>query len=228
MPAERTNQRRRTRTDLLRAARELVAMGQQPSVAAVADAAGISRATAYRYFSRPEDIVREAVLDTASEAVRPTRPNGVAGVASGLDQLVGQVFRLLIDNEAMFRAFLAHSSLAHSSLTHSSLGGSTEGDEEAGPRRGGRRLGWLGTVLDPLRTVLPEADVERLRHALALVTGAEALVVLRDVCELDPDGTEAVLRWSAQALLQAALRDQPAPDREPLPPHAGGVPALRR
>ncbi|MGH7668804.1 MAG: TetR family transcriptional regulator, partial [Gemmatimonadaceae bacterium] len=43
-------QRRRTRLALLAAAARLIAAGAAPSVAEVADAADVSRRTAYRYF----------------------------------------------------------------------------------------------------------------------------------------------------------------------------------
>src|SRR5688572_12816733 len=46
----RTRQKARTRTALLEATRELVARGRTPNVEEAAEAAGVSRATAYRYF----------------------------------------------------------------------------------------------------------------------------------------------------------------------------------
>ena len=55
---ERVNQKQRTRAELLRAARELAEKGGQPGVAEAADHAGISRATAYRYFSNADDMLR--------------------------------------------------------------------------------------------------------------------------------------------------------------------------
>jgi hypothetical protein len=47
--------------------------------------------------------------------------------------------------------------------------------------------------------------MKRLVHALSLLTGIEALVVMRDVCELSPKEGEKVLRWAAQTLLSGAL-----------------------
>jgi AcrR family transcriptional regulator len=48
----RVNQKRRTRAAIVAAAIELVEQGQSPTVAEVADAALVSRATAYRFFPR--------------------------------------------------------------------------------------------------------------------------------------------------------------------------------
>jgi hypothetical protein len=40
-----------------------------------------------------------------------------------------------------------------------------------------------------------------------LVTGIEAVVVMRDICELAPEEGEKVLRWAAQTLLAGAFRE---------------------
>ena len=48
----------------------------------------------------------------------------------------------------------------------------------------------------------------RLRYALTLVFGAEALIVLRDVCRLDPEEATEIMRWAAAAL----IRDQETAD----------------
>ena len=63
MEQERSNQKRRTRQDLLQAAARLMKSGQTPTLAEVAEEALISRATAYRYFSSLEALLAEAPLD---------------------------------------------------------------------------------------------------------------------------------------------------------------------
>jgi AcrR family transcriptional regulator len=57
--AGRVNQKRRTRAAIVAAAVELVEQGQSPTVAEVADAALVSRATAYRYFPTQEYLLFE-------------------------------------------------------------------------------------------------------------------------------------------------------------------------
>jgi AcrR family transcriptional regulator len=193
-PSSRTNQKQRTRADLLRAARRLVANGEQPGVAEVADAAGISRATAYRYFSKADDLLREATLEALSDLADPAAapPDPDISVSERLDGLVARVFALVADNETLFRAFLANSAPVAASER---------------PARGGRRLDWLRTVLQPIDGQLPPPELDRLIHALSLVTGIETLVVLQDVCGLDRDAADRTARWAAQALLAAATRD---------------------
>ncbi|WP_370677474.1 TetR/AcrR family transcriptional regulator [Pleomorphomonas sp. PLEO] len=196
---ERTNQKKRTRIELLRAARELVEAGGRPSVAEVADRAGISRATAYRYFSTPDEIIREAVLEGIANTIRvepPPEGAGPAEAAARVDRLVTDVFQMITSNESLFRALLGASAVGDSTV-----------------RRGGRRLGWLRAALAPLEPALPRPAFERLVNALALLTGIEALVVLRDVCEVETQEGEAVLRWMASTLIAGALGQPPKGER---------------
>src|SRR5690349_14165032 len=59
----RSNQRYRTRKDLIAAAARLMEGGRKPSLEEVAEAALISRATAYRYFPNVEALLAEASVD---------------------------------------------------------------------------------------------------------------------------------------------------------------------
>jgi AcrR family transcriptional regulator len=190
---ERVNQKRRTRTELLRAARQIIEKGGHPSVAEVADLAGISRATAYRYFSTPDEIIREAVLDGVADVIKvaPAPDNaGAATVADRLDKLVADVFQMVLGNESVFRAL---------------LGSSAVGDSQV--RRGGRRIDWLKQAMAPLEGEIPPKEFKRLVNALSLVMGIESVVVMRDICELEPKEAEKTLRWAARTLLAGALAE---------------------
>lgn len=190
---ERVNQKRRTRTELLRAAREVIEKGGHPSVAEVADLAGISRATAYRYFSTPDEIIREAVLDGVADVIviPPVKPDsGTAEVEQRLDKLVSDIFQMILGNESVFRALLGSSAVGQSQV-----------------RRGARRISWLKEAMAPLESQLPPKQFARLVNALSLLTGIESLVVMRDVCELEPKEAEKVLRWAAKTLLSGALAE---------------------
>ncbi len=162
-------------------------------MADVADHAGISRATAYRYFSTPDEIIREAVLDGVATriSVTPASPGAdIVEVGKRVDKLVADVFTMVTENEGVFRAL---------------LGSSAAGENKN--RRGGRRLGWLNEAIAPIDDQLPPKQLKRLVHALSLVTGIEAVVVMRDICELAPEEGEKVLRWAAQTLLAGAFRE---------------------
>lgn len=191
---ERINQKRRTRGELLRAARELAEGGRQPSVAEVADHAGISRATAYRYFSAPEEMIREAVLDAVANSifVEPTLPRaGVEAVGGQLQLLVGRIFDMVSENETMFRALLASTVIGDSKV-----------------KRGARRIGWLTETLEPLRPHLSPTDFQRLVYGLSLLTGIETLVVLKDVCGLAEHEARETTLWAAKTMLAGFLPPQ--------------------
>lgn len=187
---ERINQKKRTRTELLKTARKMIEEGMSFSVADVADASGISRATAYRYFSKPDDILREAALDAVAEQVHLSEDVAKHGtVEQRLDEMVGRIFSMVAENESVFRAFLA------AAATNDQI-----------PRTG-RRLPWLSQALQPIEEKLSKPAYENLLAGLSLLTGIEAIIVLRDVCAMDIERAEQVVRWSAQAMLAKALAE---------------------
>jgi AcrR family transcriptional regulator len=61
------------------------------------------------------------------------------------------------------------------------------------------------TLRTGLRQRLTPARWRKLRSALALTLGVEALVVMKDVCHVPDAEALATLDWAAQALLRAAL-----------------------
>jgi hypothetical protein len=66
-------------------------------------------------------------------------------------------------------------------------------------------MAWIDAALAPATRKLPRARRRRLQAALALTMGVEATIVMKDVCRLDDDEAQVVLRWAAAALLAAAL-----------------------
>jgi hypothetical protein len=70
----RQMQKRRTREALVSAARELVAEGEAPTVERAAAAAGISRTTAYRYFTNQHSLLAAAHPETTLLSMLPGEP----------------------------------------------------------------------------------------------------------------------------------------------------------
>jgi hypothetical protein len=68
---------------------------------------------------------------------------------------------------------------------------------------------WLDEALAPLKPSMGEAKWRRLRAALALTIGVEALSVMKDVCRIDDEEAFEVLRWAALALLRAGMGKGP-------------------
>jgi AcrR family transcriptional regulator len=192
---ERLNQKLRTRAALLHAARDLVALGQTPSIADTADAAKVSRATAYRYFTRQEELLAEVPLDEAAPTVTslfgedaPTDPEDrVALVQNAL-------YDLSRDHETEFRLFL------RTSVTRALR----DADGTSNPFRGARRTALLAEALAPLAGELTAAEIERLKTALAMLVGTEPMIVLRDVLRLEHDRARESGEWAVRQLVRAA------------------------
>lgn len=198
----RINQKRRTRAAILAAAVELLEQGQRPTVAEVADAALVSRATAYRYFPTQEYLLFEAALEsTRSDIDRELDENTLPeDPEARLEMLIDALQKRIIDKEPAFRTML------RLSLEQVPQEEGQNGVESTPSRlRGGGRVRWIEKALASVEGRLEVRSYKRLVAALSLCMGIEALVVLRDVCALEAQEAEEVSRWAAQALLKAAL-----------------------
>jgi AcrR family transcriptional regulator len=195
----RINQKRRTRTAILRAAVTLLDQGQRPTVAEAADAALVSRATAYRYFPTQEYLLSEAAL----ESVRGEMDQVVDAIGTAespevrLDAVVQAIQERTVRQEPGFRELL------RLSLEQPFEG--SDGPGAPAARRGGRRIDWIEQALAPVWDRMDAQTQERLRGALSLCMGIEAQVVLRDVCGYSPQQAVEISRWAAQAILRAGL-----------------------
>src|SRR5260370_10934577 len=104
----RYKQKRRTRTAVLTAARELIRQGKIPSVADAADAADVSRRTAYRYFPTQEQLLTEAQLEGGRASIEPVfEPAELAhDVEARLDALVPAMYAELQSTEPLMRTMI--------------------------------------------------------------------------------------------------------------------------
>jgi AcrR family transcriptional regulator len=193
----RWRQRQRTRQALVDTARELVAEGTAPTVEQTAEQAGISRTTAYRYFPNQRSLLLAAHPETAAESLLPADPP--ADPAERLRLVVTAFTDIIAATEEQQRTML-RLSLELPPAERATL-----------PLRQGRAIAWIHEALDPLEGRLTEEQVHRLALAVRSATGIEALAWLTDVARLPRAEAVAVMRWSAQALLHAALTDAPPP-----------------
>jgi len=194
----RTNQKRRTRAAIVAAAAALLQAGQSPTVAEVADAAAVSRATAYRYFPSQEHLLAEAALELEVPDIIGQAVAAGPAAEARLDVAVSAAIAYVAAHDVALRALLRRS-----------LEPLGEG-EEPPRRRAGRRVGWATAALEPVAEQLGEAEHRRLVAALGLCMGIEALVVLQDVCGLDGAEAQEVARWAARRLLAGALVEGPS------------------
>lgn len=185
----RVRQRRRTHDALLAAAGRLLAKGQVPTVAEIADEALVSRRTAYRHFPTAEQLLVDAALEATGPAVLQALDSD--DPLTRVDQLIRQLHSTMDETEPLLRNLIR-------------LTVDRPPDAE-GPSRGYRRVAWVEEALEPLREQLDAVAWQRLVAAVCLTVGIEAQLVLRDVVGLGRGEVLEVERWAARTLVRAAL-----------------------
>jgi len=195
--AKKDGPKGRTRRRLLEHASLLLGQGQIVSVAEVAQHAGVSRATAYRYFPTRGKMI-SAVVDFSLGPVRQAASSFADG-RERIEELFRQTFPRFTEYEPQLRAAL-QVSLADVALERA--GRLTEE-----PYRRGHRIDILSHAAMPLRSRLGKRGFDRLVRALSVVYGIEAYVVLRDIWGARDKEIQAIARWIADALVDTALRE---------------------
>jgi AcrR family transcriptional regulator len=182
---------------LLKEAGAMLCEGESPSVAEVAARAGVSRATAYRYFPSRSKLINAVVEDSLGPVRRlaSTTPDG----RERIRELFAQTFPRFKEYEPQLRAALLLS------LEHGAQERAGTLAEE--PYRRGHRRKILSHAAAPLKPKLGKRRFDRLVRALSVIYGIEAYVVLRDIWGASDREIEAIARWVADALVDTALRD---------------------
>ncbi|WP_109509369.1 TetR/AcrR family transcriptional regulator [Nocardioides speluncae] len=188
----RARQKQRTRDQLVAAARELIGAGDTPRVEEVAEAAGISRTTAYRYFASQAELLAAAYPETSTTSVLPDPPP--AAVADRVDAVAEFVIERVQETEPQQRTMLRLSL----SDTSREL-----------PLRQGRVIPWFVEALAPMVDTVGDQGVHRLALALRAACGIETRVWLSDVAGLAPAEVSDLQRWMIDALISHAQGTPP-------------------
>lgn len=212
-PAPERGARARTHRLLLHHAMTLVRHGQLVTVAELAAAAGVSRATAYRYFPSRAALIT-AIVGESLGPVRGYEPAARDGRAR-LRELFDRTFPRFKEFEPQLRAAL------QLSLEHWALARAGTLHEE--PFRRGHRTYILERAAAPLKAQLGEFGFNRLLQALSLVYGIEPYVVLKDIWGARDDEVESTARWIADSLIRTALLDARAARRQQQPRSGAGT-----
>jgi AcrR family transcriptional regulator len=194
----RANQRERTRLAIMNGARKLLREGKIPSVADAAEVARVSRATAYRYFPTQGALIQEAVnTDLPQIWESDKRHAELASFADRVECAVEEMLTVTHDNDTILRGVLLLSLQQWAAIQ--------AGDklEEEPITRGRGRIPAIKAALAPYQDTLTPIALRRLTIALSLIVGAESLVVLRDIWDLEEPEAKEVARWIARTLAQA-------------------------
>jgi AcrR family transcriptional regulator len=195
----RTRQKQRTRSDLIAAARELIAQGgASPTVEETAAAASVSRTTAYRYFRSQHELLLAAHPEIDLVSLLPSDIGDDPEIR--LLAVVKRFIAMTLEAEPQQRTMLRMS--LDAATTPGQL-----------PLRQGRGIGWFEDALAPAVPQLSKAGVRRLAIAVRSAAGIESLVWLVDVAGLTREDAAEVMLSTARALVRDALSASNAPPR---------------
>jgi AcrR family transcriptional regulator len=207
--AQRTNQRLRTRKDLLDAAARLLRQGRHPSeldMDAVAADAMVSRATAYRYFPSIQSLLLEAPLDgQVPDPQQLFADDPSTDPVERIDKAEAALHEVCYRNEKQLRLMLA-ASLQRCGAGESAARNHHDSRHDI-PIRQNRRTALIQAALQPARRRFSKPVYDKLCAALALIFGAESMIVFSDVLGLDTATARRIKSWAARALVQAALKE---------------------
>ncbi len=181
---------------ILQTAIGLMQRGLTPSVNDVAEAAEVSRATAYRYFPSQAALVKAVVGEGLGPILEWSSDleDGEARVAD----LLESSFPRICEFESTFRAAL---NLSLDQWAQQQAG--TLGEEP--PFKRGYRIALLREAAEPLRDQLTTVEFDRLIQGLSLLFGVEALVILYDFFGLEGEAASNIPVSAARALIQSTL-----------------------
>jgi AcrR family transcriptional regulator len=194
----RANQKKRTRTAIVEACREIIRSGGLPTMPEVSKSALVSEATAYRYFPDLVSLVSEALV-----GLWPDPREAFAPVTDSTDP---------VERVAYGCVFLSRHVLEFEGAVRSTISATIIRPETTGTRPG-IRFGLINEALAPLNDTIAATDPDglaRLKQDLAAVISAEALFTLIDLCGLPPEEAIASLVRTATAVTEAALHETPA------------------
>ena len=179
----RIAQKMKTREKLLIAANSMMIEGEEINVEQVAKRAGISKATAYRYFSNKDILQKEASLHTKSEV----KENLFVGLKEDdltgrLNKLIQYHYDILTNNEVEFRLFL-------SAVLQNSI------QNKENYSRAGRRVLLIEEALFSLKKTMPKEQFDKIVSAISIILGIESITVLKDLCHLENKNILEIWKW---------------------------------
>ncbi len=193
----RINQKLKTRSEILEAARSLMPKSQKITLDDVAKKANISRATIYRYFSSIDLLITEASLDvrhkTPDEIFEEVKEMSFAGRVLHIQK---QYVDIALNNEVVFRRFLS-AVLTESIVTKKQL-------------RGARRIEALEKALAPFKSGLARKTYKNLINASSILMGIDPVVTSKDVCKLNNKEIKATLEWALDLIIKGVMREHPS------------------
>lgn len=187
----------KTRGLMIKQAMQLYAQGFEPSVAEVAAQAGVSRATAYRYFPTQSALVAAMVEESLGPVMNWEAEED--SVSERILSLFGHAWPRIFMHEGVLRSALK--------VSLDQWAKNNDGNLKDILKRG-NRLRLLRKATQPLEGHISPEDYEKLIMSLSVIYGTEALVVLKDIGGSSNDEVAKITEWMAMAVLEKILKEQ--------------------
>lgn len=185
----RVNQKAKTRTKILVAAKELMQQEKSITLEDVAKKANISRATIYRYYTKIDLLITEASLDihhkSPDELLDEVKE---MGFEDRIFHVQKHYTQLAQKHEVVFRRYLS-AVLLESVTSKNKL-------------RGARRVKSLNNVLKPFKNDLDSDTYKKLIIVASILMGIDSLIVCKDICDLNNEETNASLHWALKMIFK--------------------------
>ncbi|MCP4802019.1 MAG: TetR/AcrR family transcriptional regulator [Flavobacteriaceae bacterium] len=185
----RIGQKRKTRELLLATAKKMLVKGENISVEQVALVAGISKATAYRYFSNKDILLKEASLQRGLMDKDDLFGDiDVCNLNARIEKLIDYHFEVLTTNEDVFRLYLG--AIMQNSVR-----------DKKNYSRGGKRILLIAEALLPLKKEISKETFDKMVNAISLLMGIESISILKDICGLENGSIQEMWKWMIQKII---------------------------
>ena len=185
----RIGQKRKTRELLLATAKKMLVKGENISVEQVALVAGISKATAYRYFSNKDILLKEASLQRGLMDKDDLFGDiDVCNLNARIEKLIDYHFEVLTTNEDVFRLYLG--AIMQNSVR-----------DKKNYSRGGKRILLIAEALLPLKKEISKETFDKMVNVISLLMGIESISILKDICGLENGSIQEMWKWMIQKII---------------------------
>ncbi|MBG6037565.1 TetR/AcrR family transcriptional regulator [Proteus cibarius] len=194
--------RKRTHQLLVTTALGLFEQGMLPTVSELAAHAGVSRATAYRYFPTQSDLI-SATVDASLAPIIAWTPTPEDNTQQRITELLNLAYPQMFKHEGALRGALQVSLQQWAKERQSS-----EYAEKRFIR--GHRKEILLKVIEPLKSRYPQEMWDKVIKSFSLIYGSEVFLVMKDIWKMDDQQVIDMTQWMAKAILNQAKSDYPA------------------
>ncbi|MEY0232752.1 MAG: TetR/AcrR family transcriptional regulator [Pseudomonadota bacterium] len=192
--------RKRTYILLVNTALELFEKGGMPSVSELAIEAGVSRATAYRYFPTQSDLIA-ATVNASLGPILTWRPQSEK-TEERIKELLSFALPRMFEHEGALRAAL------QVSLQQWAEGRSLNLDPKEKRLERGNRKDILAMVTAPMKGEFPAELIDKVIKAFSVIYGSEIFLVLKDIWKQNDSEVIELTQWMAKAIINQAIADK--------------------